>query len=76
MIVELKKCPCCGRPPKQLLYGETKEYGYIKCACGLKVERKGTPERFDQIDGDIYIRIPARRALELAAAAWNRRDGQ
>lgn len=76
MDVELKKCPCCGSPKIKLLAGETAEYGFIKCShCSLKMERKGTPERFEQIHGDVYIRIPARSGLELAAEAWNRRDG-
>lgn len=74
-MVELKKCPCCGCSPKRLLYGETKEYGYIKCACGLKMEHKDEPAHYNQIYGDYYLRIPARSGLELAAEAWNRRDG-
>ena len=71
MADRLKPCPFCGG--QQLLHNESDRYGVIKCACGAKIECKDEPERYTHLIDEIYLRVPAKSGLEIAAEKWNRR---
>jgi len=74
---ELKPCPFCGASGRTaLIFQYNEEEAYITCKCGARFKAKTKPEKFEQIEGNIYRKIPRVLAEDVARDGWNRRTNE